>query len=316
MKQGVLLINLGTPEAPTTEAVRPYLRRFLGDPRVINTPRAIWLPILNLMILPKRPAKSAAKYRQIWSPEFGSPLAHYTKQQAVQLQEQLGDDYQVAYAYSYSKPFIAEALKQLEDAGVQRLTIIPLYPQYSTTTLGSVMDDINRFYYRHPYVPELRIISGFAERSDYLDLLAHNIQVELDRNQYDLVLMSFHGIPVSYAQNGDPYPQQCQATTDGVKVRLKTDVPIMQTYQSKFGPAEWLTPATDETVKGLPKKGGKRVLVVSPAFVADCLETLHELDVENREYFMDNGGEFFKVVRCFNDDPAFTTVLKNIVLDK
>lgn len=278
-------------------------------------PRAVWLPILNLMILPKRPAASAAKYRQIWSSEYGSPLAYYTERQAVQLQQQL-PDYTVTYAYSYSKPFIVEALAKMEKAGVQKLTIIPLYPQYSTTTIGSVMDDINRFYYRRAHVPELRITSGFASRNDYLDLLAHNIQVELDKDKYDLILMSFHGIPVSYAENGDPYPQQCQITTEGVKARLHTDVPVMQTYQSKFGPAEWLKPATADTVKSLPKKGIKRVLVVSPAFVADCLETLHELDIENRAYFMDNGGQFFKVVRCFNADPAFTEVLKSIVLNK
>lgn len=315
LKQGVLLINLGTPKAPTATAVRPYLRRFLGDPRVITMPRAVWLPILNLMILPKRPAASAAKYRQIWSSEYGSPLAYYTERQAVQLQQQL-PDYTVTYAYSYSKPFIVEALAKMEKAGVQKLTIIPLYPQYSTTTIGSVMDDINRFYYRRAHVPELRITSGFASRNDYLDLLAHNIQVELDKDKYDLILMSFHGIPVSYAENGDPYPQQCQITMEGVKARLHTDVPVMQTYQSKFGPAEWLKPATADTVKSLPKKGIKRVLVVSPAFVADCLETLHELDIENRAYFMDNGGQFFKVVRCFNADPAFTEVLKSIVLNK
>lgn len=315
LKQGVLLINLGTPEAPTAAAVRPYLRRFLGDPRVITMPRALWLPILNLMILPKRPAASATKYQQIWSPEYGSPLAHYTEQQANQLQKSL-PNHTVAYAYSYSKPFITEALAKMEEAGVQRLTIIPLYPQYSTTTIGSVMDDINRFYYRRAQVPELRITSGFASRNDYLDLLAHNIQAELDKDKYDLILMSFHGIPVSYAKNGDPYPQQCQDTTDGVKARLHTDVPVLQTYQSKFGPAEWLKPATADTVKVLPQKGVKRVLVVSPAFVADCLETLHELDIENRTYFMDNGGQFFKVVRCFNDDSAFTEVLKNIVLNK
>ncbi|MGM9892496.1 ferrochelatase [Limosilactobacillus sp.] len=315
MKKGVLLINLGTPDEPTAKAVRPYLRRFLGDPRVINTPRSIWLPILNLMILPTRPAASAAKYQQIWSADHGSPLAYYTEQQAAQLQRRL-PDYQVAYAYSYSKPLIADALTQMETAGVQRLTIVPLYPQYSTTTIGSIMDDINRFYYRRTHVPELHIINGFADRSDYLDLLAHNIQAELNQNKYDQIIISFHGIPVSYAQNGDPYPQQCQATTEGIRQRLDTDIPIIQTYQSKFGPAKWLTPATADLLKELPKKNIKRVLVISPSFVADCLETLHELDIENRHYFMKNGGQFFKVVRCFNADPAFTSILQKIVLGK
>ena len=220
-------------------------------------PRTLWLPILNLMILPKRPAASAAKYQQIWSKKHGSPLAYYTERQAAQLQEQL-PDYTVTYAYSYSKPFIAEALTRIEKAGVQKLTIIPLYPQYSTTTIGSVMDGINRFHYRRARVPELRITSGFAHRNDYLDLLARNIQAELDKGKYDLVLTSFHGIPVSYVQNGDPYPQQCQATTEGIKKRLHTDVPVLQTYQSKFDPAEWLKPATADTVKELPKEGSNR----------------------------------------------------------
>lgn len=312
MKKGVLLINLGTPKAPTAQEVRPFLHRFLGDPRVINTPRAIWLPILNLMILPKRPAASAAKYKQIWSSEHGSPLAYYTQRQAVQLQKLL-PDYLVDYAYSYSHPLISEGLQKMADANVDQLTIIPMYPQYSTTTIGSVMDDINRFYYRRARVPELHLVSGFADRSDYLDLLASKIQAELDKADYDQIIMSYHGIPVSYAENGDPYPQQCDATTDGVKQCLKTDVPVMQTYQSKFGPAEWLTPATADTMKQLPSKGVKRVLVVSPAFVADCLETIQELNVENRSYFMDNGGQQFKLVPCFNDDQAFTQVLANIV---
>lgn len=315
MKKGVLLINLGTPKAPTAQEVRPFLHRFLGDPRVINTARAIWLPILNLMILPKRPAASAAKYKQIWSIEHGSPLAYYTEKQTEQLQKLL-PDYRVDYAYSYSHPLIHEGLQKMADAGVDHLTIIPMYPQYSTTTIGSVMDDINRFYYRRARVPELHLVSGFADRSDYLDLLANKIQAELDNAEYDQIIMSYHGIPVSYVDNGDPYPKQCEATTAGVKQRLHTDVPVMQTYQSKFGPAEWLTPATADTMKQLPSKSVKRVLVVSPAFVADCLETLQELDVENRGYFMDNGGQSFKVVSCFNDDPAFTKVLANIVVGK
>lgn len=313
MKQGVLLINLGTPDSPTAKDVRPFLHRFLGDPRVINMPRPIWLAILNLMILPKRPAASAKKYQQIWSDKTGSPLAHYTQQQTAQLQKLL-PDYVVDYAYSYSHPLIEEGLDKMAKAGVNKLTIIPMYPQYSTTTIGSVMDDINRFYYRRAQIPELHVISGFTDRDDYLDLLASYVQRELDKGQYDQVVMSYHGIPVSYAEHGDPYPQQCQSTTDGVKARLHTTVPVMQTFQSKFGPSEWLTPATADTMKILPKKGVKRVLVISPAFVADCLETVNELGMENRGYFMANGGEAFKLVPCFNGDPAFTQVLKNIVV--
>lgn len=178
-----------------------------------------------------------------------------------------------------------------------------------------MIDDINRFYFRRAHIPELHIVSGFTDRGDCLDLLAKKIQLELDRDQYDRVILSYHGIPVSYAQHGDPYPRQCAATTAGVKARLHTDVPLVQTYQSKFGPAKWLTPATADTLKSLPQKGAKRVLVVSPAFVADCLETLHELDIENRGYFMDHGGQAFHLVPCFNDDPAFTKILRNMVVE-
>lgn len=313
MKKGVLLINLGTPQTPTTEDVREYLQRFLSDPRVIDMPAWKWKPILNTMILPKRPAKSAKLYQQIWSPEHGSPLLYYTKQQALQLQKLL-PDYVVKFAMSYSDPLISDVLTEFEAAKVDDLTIIPLYPQYSTTTVGSVADDINRFFYRRSVIPNLHLITDFCDFKPYIQALAAKIAASLAEFKPDLLLLSYHGIPKSYVAKGDPYQQRCELTTKLLLTELKLKVPVKQTYQSRFGPDEWLTPATDATLKTLPAQVVKRVLVASPSFVADCLETLHELEIENREYFLTSGGKDFALVPALNADPAFTQVLRQLVL--
>lgn len=315
MKKGILLINLGTPKTPTTADVRKYLRRFLSDPRVIDVPAWKWKPILNTMILPKRPAKSAKLYQQIWSPEHGSPLLYYTKQQAEQLQKLL-PKYEVKFAMSYSDPLISTVLTEFEIDKVNDLTIIPLYPQYSTTTVGSVVDDVNRFYFRRTLIPNLHIIVDFCDFKPYIKALAVKIQTALASFKPDELLLSYHGIPKSYAAKGDPYQQRCELTTQLLSAELKTNVPIKQTYQSRFGPDEWLTPATDTTLKKLPQQGVKRVLVAAPSFVADCLETLNELDLENRRYFLESGGEDFQMVPALNDDPVFTKVLQQLVLQQ
>ena len=315
MKKGVLLINLGTPKTPIAADVREYLRRFLSDPRVIDLPAWKWKPILNTMILPKRPAKSAKLYQQIWSSEHGSPLLYYTKKQAEQLQELL-PKYEVKFAMSYSDPLISTVLTEFEVDKINDLTIIPLYPQYSTTTVGSVVDDVNRFYFRRTLIPNLHIITDFCDFKPYVKALAAKIQTALASFQPDELLLSYHGIPKSYAAKGDPYQQRCELTTQLLAAELKTKVPIKQTYQSRFGPDEWLTPATDTTLKKLPQQGVKRVLVAAPSFVADCLETLNELDLENRRYFLESGGEDFQMVPALNDDPAFTEVLRQLVLQQ
>jgi ferrochelatase len=314
MKKGVLLINLGTPASPTPTAVREYLKRFLSDPRVIDMPAWKWKPILNTMILPHRPAKSAELYRQIWSKENGSPLLYYTQQQAQQLQELL-PEHEVRFAMSYSHPLIATELERFDQNQITDLTIIPMYPQYSTTTVGSVVDDINRFYLERIKIPNLRVITDFCDFKPYIKALAAKIKAEIANFNPDQILFSYHGIPQSYVTKGDPYQERCETTTKLLRAELATEIPIQQTYQSRFGPDEWLKPATDETLKQLPANGTKRVLVVAPSFVADCLETLHELDVENRDYFLTNGGEDFRLVPALNADESFTQVLRQLVLN-
>lgn len=307
MKKGILLINLGTPKSPTAKHLRPYLRRFLGDPRVITTPAVIWKPILELMILPRRPKFSARMYQQIWSDEYGSPLAHYTKRQCELLQA-LASDAVVKYAFSYSEPDIGQVLAEFEAEQVTDLCIIALYPQYSTTTVGSVSDDVMRFYRKRTYVPNLKFVTSFYENEAYLKLVAAKIKQQWVKKDYDKLIISYHGIPESYVKKGDPYQQQCEATTAKLQALLP-GIEILHTYQSKFGPAKWLEPATDATVKQLPEQGVKKLLLVSPSFVADCLETLFELNIENRAFFKQAGGEVFDVVSCLNDDRDFVQLL-------
>ncbi len=314
MKKGVLLINLGTPKTPTPADVRVYLKKFLSDPRVIDMPAWKWNPILNLAILPHRPEKSAKLYQAIWSEEHGSPLLYYTQRQTEMLQEEL-PDYIVRYAMSYSEPEIAQVLLEMEQLEVDKLTIIPLYPQYSTTTVGSVLDDINRFYMGRIKIPSLKIVTDFCDFAPYIDALADKIKRAIDEFQPDKLLFSYHGIPVSYVEKGDPYAERCKLTTKLIMERLG-NVSYTETFQSRFGPDTWLTPATDDTLRELPKEGVKRVLVVAPSFVSDCLETLHELEIENKEYFMQSGGTEFKMVPALNDDYSFTQVLKSLVLNQ
>lgn len=312
--KGVLLINLGTPDSPTPKAVRKYLKVFLGDQRVIQMPKLIWWPLLNGIILPIRSKKSAALYQSIWTSE-GSPLLTYTKKQTERLQASL-PDYDVKYAMSYSNPTIAQVLSEFEAAGIMDLTIIPLYPQYSTTTTGSVYDDILKFYLKRQKQPTLRLVSDFLEIPLYAKAMGEKIQQALDKYPVDQVVLSYHGIPKSYVEKGDPYDQRCQLCTQLIMQEVTTKVDYCQTYQSKFGPNEWLQPATDETLKTLPQKGVKNVLVVTPSFVADCLETLEEIESENKNYFIENGGQNFNVVRPFNDDLVFNEILKTIVLSQ
>lgn len=307
---GILLVNLGTPEAPTAAAVRPYLERFLSDKRVIDTPDYLWQPILRTMILPKRPAKSAALYRQIWLPE-GSPLALYTQQQATALQQQL-PDCSVRYAMSYSQPDIKTQLAAFEHEGITDLTVIPLYPQYSGTTIGSVFDDVLRFYQKRTTIPSLHLLAGYYQNPLYLKALAGQLDHFLTTHSVDTVLFSYHGLPKRYVEAGDPYRDQCHATTIGVMALVQHQVSFSETFQSRFGPDEWLTPATDTQLKNWPKNGVKRVAVIAPSFASDCLETLYELNIENRHYFMEAGGESFFYLPALNDAPVFTKVLKQL----
>lgn len=312
MKKGVLLINLGTPKLPTTEDVRQYLKKFLSDSRVINMPAWKWQPILNLMILPRRPQKSAKLYQKIWSADHGSPLLYYTQQQTRLLQKKIPNCI-VRYAMSYSEPEIPTVLKEMEVLEVDQLTIIPLYPQYSTTTVGSVVDQVNHFYIGQVKIPSLRIITDFCNYQPYVTAMAAKIEKEIATFKPDKLLFSYHGIPVDYVKKGDPYADRCHLTTKLVMSQITQRVSYSETFQSRFGPNEWLKPATSETLKLLPTKGSKRVLVVAPSFVSDCLETLYELNIENKQAFTENGGTAFKLISALNDDPVFIDILQRLV---
>jgi len=306
-KQGILLINLGTPATPEPQSVRRYLRAFLADKRVIPLSPILWRPILELFILPRRPYTSAKMYQSIWSAEYGSPLEYYTKRQAELLQKKCPEA-KVRYAFSYSDPQLTTALEAFAAEEVTDLTLIPLYPQYSTTTVGSVSDEIMRFYQGKNYQPNLKMLTSFSERSEYLELLATKIEEQTKKADYDCVILSYHGIPQSYVKKGDPYEKQCCLMTKMLKERLP-ELTFLQCYQSKFGPAKWLDPALDKTLQALPEKGYKKVLVVSASFVSDCLETLFELEIENRQKFMAAGGKKFDVLACLNDDASWIELL-------
>lgn len=307
--QGLLLVNLGTPAAPTAKAVRRYLKQFLGDPRVIQTPQWLWQPLLRGVILPVRGPKSAKMYQRIWT-EQGSPLQLITEQQTAAVAA-LRPDLTVRYAMSYSEPTIESVLAEM--SGLDELTIVPLYPQYSTTTVASVLDSVHRFYLKQTTTPKLHLINGFCQLPAYQSALTNNVAKQLAGESVDAVVFSYHGIPQSYADQGDPYASQCQLTTDAVVRLAGLDVPVYQTYQSKFGPAAWLTPATIDTLPKLAQAGKRRIAVVTPSFVADCLETIDEIDRENRNAFMAAGGEHFVSVRPLNADPAFMRVLAGMV---
>ena len=315
---GVLLVNLGTPDEPTTSAVRKYLAQFLSDPRVVEIPRAIWLPILYAAVLPKRPAKSAENYKKVWMDE-GSPLLHYSKRQATLLQQEmesrLKGPVHVELAMRYGKPDIETGLKTLQEKGARRLLVLPLYPQYSATTTATSFDAINKVLSTWRWIPEIRYIMQYHDDPSYIDALAISVQNHWKTSgQSDLLVMSFHGLPKRNLDLGDPYFCQCHKTGRllAEKLGLK-DEQWRLTFQSRFGKAEWLKPYTEETLKSLPEKGVKSIDIMCPGFPADCLETLEEINMENREYFIEAGGEDYHYIPALNDDASHIHVLANLV---
>jgi protoporphyrin/coproporphyrin ferrochelatase len=315
---GVLLVNLGTPESPTTGGVRRYLRAFLGDARVIDTPRLLWWFILNCVILVIRPAKVAKLYRSIWT-EQGSPLMSGSKAQAKALQavfDERGIAMCVELAMTYGEPAIDGAISRLRDKGCERILVLPLYPQYSATTTAAVMDAVVKSQSRVRDIPEFRFIKSYCEHPQYIAALASSVRAHWQDNApADKLMMSFHGIPKRYADSGDPYPGECERTAAALAKALELDDSRwLMTYQSRFGPSEWLQPYTDMTLESFPEKGIKRVDIMSPAFTSDCLETLEELKEENRVVFMDAGGEHYHYIPAVNDDALFIECLVELSL--
>jgi protoporphyrin/coproporphyrin ferrochelatase len=314
---GLLLIQLGTPDAPTPKALRSYLRQFLGDPRVIEMPRWRWWPILQLILL-RRPAASAAKYRRIWDPVAGSPLLHWTSRQAALLQLAF-PDIPVRFGMQVGNPALAHVLDEMIAFGLERLIVLPMYPQYSATTTASAMDVLFTALSKQRRVPALRVVPPYYVHAAYLDavaLIIHEALAKIAEPPEQFVL-SFHGIPIKYAQRGDPYATHVKRTTRGLIQRLGwARDRWTQSFQSLFGRDRWLKPYTDDVLRALAKKGAKRVFIAMPGFTADCLETLDEIGHESRQVFLDAGGEDLYVCPCLNDHPAWIEAMRAIICEE
>lgn len=319
-KIGVIVAQLGTPDAPTPKALRSYLRQFLSDRRVIDYPPLLWQAILRGIILNTRPSKSARLYREIWLDE-GSPLLVYSQQQVAGLQARLGDGYRVVLGMTYGNPSIKNALCQLETE-IERILVFPMFPQYSSTTTASVYDAVFQAAAGKPRenkrrVPILRFVPPFYAHPGYIAALKDRIIQALNTwgKQPDKIVFSFHGIPVRYARTGDPYPNQCQDTARRLADALQlAESQWVLSYQSQFGPEQWLKPATDKVLESLPESGCNSAMVVSPGFVADCLETVYELGREGLEQFQHGGGqpENYRFVPCLNDNSIWLDTLAEI----
>ena len=301
-RSAILLVNLGTPDSPTTRAVRRYLRQFLSDPRVIEIPRAIWLPILHAFVLNTRPARSARKYAAIWYPN-GSPLRVHTAAQARLLGERLGPQVRVEFAMRYGEPAIPMALARLKAEGCERVLLFPLYPQYAASTTGSALDQATEVLRRTRNVPEIRLVKEFHDHPAYIGALAGLVRDHWQRSgRADKLVMSFHGLPRYTVARGDPYSQECHQTARLVAERLGLAEGEWQTaFQSRFGRTAWIEPYTASMLADFARKGVRRVDVLCPGFVADCLETLEEIGIEGRKTYLDAGGKEFHLLPCLNE---------------
>ncbi|MBM3391516.1 MAG: ferrochelatase [Betaproteobacteria bacterium] len=317
-KPAVLLINLGTPEAPTAAALRCYLRQFLSDSRVVELPRPLWWLVLNGIILNVRPQKSAEKYARIWTPE-GSPLKVHTERQAKLLRGYLGQsgrgDIVIEWAMRYGDPSIASALDRLAAAGCRDVLVLPLYPQYSVSTNASASDAVADWASCHPAAADIRMIEGFHDHPGYVSALSAAVNAHwMDYGRPDKLVMSFHGLPKVSIARGDPYYGQCLESARLLADALglpESDYAV--TFQSRFGPAEWLQPYTQATLEALGRSGTKRVDVICPGFVADCLETLEEIAMECRAAFLAAGGKEFRYIPCLNERHEWIETLAALV---
>ena len=315
-KIGLLLVNLGTPENPDKKGLRPYLKQFLSDRRVIEASPLIWQPILRGIILNTRPKKSAEAYAKIWRQESNeSPLRYYTRVQAEKLQAQMGDGVMVDWAMRYGRPSIEERLKAMKGGGCERIAIIALYPQYSASTSASVYDDVFRTLMKLRWQPAIRTAAPWHDHPAYIDALAQSVNDHIAGLDFDpeVIIASFHGLPQSYFEKGDPYHCHCAKTARLLREKLGMDANKLRlTFQSRFGPTKWLEPYTDKTVIELAEQGVKKVTVVTPGFIADCVETLEEIGIALHEDFAEAGGTHFSTVPCLNDSALSQNLLQLI----
>ena len=314
---GVLLCNLGTPDAPKTAELRRYLKEFLSDPRVVEVPRLLWWMILNLIILRIRPRRSAKLYASVWS-EGGSPLMVHSKAQVAGVKKILDKkfkrDVPVVLGMRYGNPSMESAIAELTAQNVRDITVLPLYPQYSGATTGSTFDAVAQTFTKTRWVPELHFIGGYQQSKLYIDALCSSIRKHItEHGQPDKLMFSYHGTPQKYLKKGDPYHCFCHQTTRLVRERLGWEEDqVITTFQSRFGREPWLQPYTDKTLEAMPTDGIKHVAVICPGFSSDCLETIEEINMEARESFIEHGGAFH-YIPCLNDDPAHLKALAGVV---
>ena len=315
-KTGVLLVNLGTPDSTNWWDIRKYLKEFLSDRRVIEVNPIIWQIILNLFILTFRPSKTAHAYKKIWRKETNeSPLLYFTRSQAIKLKEKIGNENIIIdFAMRYGNPSINLKLNLLKEAGCENIIILPLYPQYAAATTATVCDEVYRTLMRMRWQPSLQIIPHYESEELYINALVKSIENKIKSINWkpELIVSSYHGIPKKYFDQGDPYHCYCHKTTRLLKEKYSL-IDIQTTFQSRFGPQEWLTPYTDKTLESLPKKGIKNLLVICPGFASDCVETLEEINIQGRESFLENGGENFDLIPCLNDSSDHIDLFEKLV---
>jgi ferrochelatase len=313
---GVLLVNLGTPEGTDYWSMRGYLKEFLSDRRVIEANRVLWWFILNVIVLTVRPKRSGHAYDKIWNRERNeSPLKTITRVQAEKLDSVLGDEILVDWAMRYGLPSIAERLQALKNQGCERILVFPLYPQYSAPTTASVMDALGWALEKMRWQPTVRVVPPYFAESEYVNAIAASLDEHIKSLSWipERILMAFHGLPKEYLDKGDPYHCHCQKTARLVREKLGLSADFLQVvFQSRFGKAEWLKPYAQDTVEALPSQGVKKIVVISPGFAADCVETLEELAIGLKDTFLENGGEEFTVVPCLNDSPRSIEMLSTI----
>tara|TARA_B100000963_G_scaffold185095_1_gene160900 strand:- start:7511 stop:8506 length:996 start_codon:yes stop_codon:yes gene_type:complete len=315
-KTGILLINLGTPDSTNWWDIRKYLKEFLSDRRVIEVNPIIWQIILNLFILTFRPSRTAHAYKKIWRKDTNeSPLLFFTRNQATKLNSKIGNEKVIVdFAMRYGNPSIKSRLDKLKEEGCEHIVIMPLYPQYAAATTATVCDEVYRSLMSMRWQPSLQVIPHYESEPKYIDALVESIEKKIKEINWkpDLIISSYHGIPKSYFDKGDPYQCYCQKTTRLMSEKFNK-VSIKTTFQSRFGPQEWLKPYTDKTLESLPKEGIKNLLIICPGFASDCVETLEEINIAGRETFINSGGKNFDLIPCLNDSSKHIDLFEYLV---
>lgn len=323
-KPGLLLVNLGSPDSPTTKDTRRYLAEFLHDYRVIDTSRWIWCPVLHGIILRTRPKKSAEAYKSVWHeptefPGEEAPLVRITRAQAAGVRARLGEDVHVEIAMRYGNPSIGSSLDALKAKGCTQVAVLPLYPQFAGATTASVYDGVAMALEKRMDVPELRFLRHYYDDPRYIAALAESVDTHLTTLDWtpDVIMTSYHGLPQSYVDKGDPYQGECLETTALLRKHMgKSEAELYATFQSRFGPKAWLQPYTDKTLEALPATGVKKVAVMMPGFSSDCLETLEEIAIEAKESFEEHGGTHFTAIPCLNADAAHLDLLADLAKER